>query len=235
MRKSAVIYKRTSSNKNCGEGKDSGIRQSKTCTDYAKNNGYNIAQTFYDKGVSGSTNVYERPAFIDLLFYCKEKNIQHIIVEKIDRFCRDVLVQEIALKQINRDGLVLVSATNGNVDETIESTLVRQVMGAFAEYEASATATRLRVARERKAERNKQEGITTISGGGKCGGRPSYAELQPDLVKEAKRLRRRNPKTKKQRSYDKVAEELFAMGYTNQRGSKFNAMSIKNICNQRVK
>jgi len=235
MSKSAVIYKRTSSNKNCGEGKDSGIRQDKTCTDYANNNGYNISHTFYDEGVSGSTNVYERPAFIDLLLHCDRNNIQHIIVEKIDRFCRDVLVQEIALKQINRDGLVLISATNGNVDETIESKLVRQVMGAFAEYEARATATRLRVARERKAEKNKQDGITTISGGGKCGGRPSYSELQPELVKEAKRLRRINPKTKKQRSYDKVAELLSDMGYTNQRGNKFNAMTIKNICNQKVR
>ena len=235
MSKSAVIYKRTSSNKNCGEGKDSGIRQDKTCTDYAKNNGYTHRKTFYDEGVSGSTNVYERPAFIDLLFYCKENKVRHIIVENIDRFCRDVLVQEIALEQINRDGLVLISATNGNVDDTIESKLVRQVMGAFAEYEARATATRLRVARERKAEHNKHNGITTIDGFGKCGGRPSYAELQPDLVKEAKRLRRRNPKTKKQRSYDKVAELLSAMGYTNQVGNPFNAMTIKNICNQRVR
>ena len=86
MSKSAVIYKRTSSNKNCGEGKDSGTRQEKTCTDYAKSNGYKINNVFYDEGVSGSTNVYERPAFVDLLLHCNKNNIQHIIVEKIDRF-----------------------------------------------------------------------------------------------------------------------------------------------------
>lgn len=235
LMKQAVIYMRTSTLQNVGEGKDSGVRQEKTCREYAKSNRYSVKKIFYDKGVSGSISVYKRDAFLELYMYCIENEIRHIIVEKLDRFSRDVLTQEIALKQINREGFHLISASNGDVDDTTESKLIRQIMGAVSEYEASAIATRLQVAKERKAKQNKQNGITTINGNGKCGGRPSYAEINPELVKEAKRLRRVNPKTKRVRSYDKVAEELHEMGYTNQLGNKFNATTIKNICVQKVK
>ena len=226
---------RTSTLQNVGVGKDSGVRQEKSCREYAKSNGYSVKEIFYDKGVSGSTNVYTRDAFMELYMYCTENEIRHIIVEKIDRFSREVLTQEIALKQINRDGFHLISASNGDVDETTESKLVRQIMGAVSEYEASAIATRLQIAKERKAKQNKQNGITTIDGKGKCGGRPSYAELNPELVKKAKLLRKKHPTTKKHKSYDRVAEELYEMGYTNQLGNKFNATTIKNICMQKVK
>ena len=234
--KLCTIYMRTSSHQNIGDGKDSRVRQEKTCREYAKSNGYTVKEIFYDKGVSGSTSVYEREAFLELYMYCKENAIRHIIVEKLDRFSRDVLTQELALKQIGRDGLHLISASNGDVDDgTPETKMIRQIIGAVAEHEASAIAKRLQVAKERKAQMNGKNGITTIDGKGKCGGRPSYAELNPELVKEAKRLRRKNWKTGKQRSFDKVAEELHEMGYTNQLGNKFNATTIKNICMQKVK
>ena len=61
--KQAVIYMRTSTLQNVGVGKDSGVRQEKSCREYAKSNGYSVKEIFYDKGVSGSTNVYTRDAF----------------------------------------------------------------------------------------------------------------------------------------------------------------------------
>ena len=39
------------------------------------------------------------------------------------------------------------------------------------------------------------------------------AELRPDLVKEAKRLRRRSPKTGGQRSLREVSAGLVGLGY----------------------
>ena len=234
--KPAVIYMRTSTHQNVGDGKDSKVRQEKTCREYAKSNGYTVKEIFYDRGISGSTSVYARDAFMELDMYCKENVIRHIIVEKLDRFSREVLTQELALKQIRRNGMHLISVSNGDVDDgTAETKMIRQIIGAVAEHEATSIAKRLQVAKERKAQMNGQNGITTIDGKGKCGGRPSYAELDPTLVKEAKRLRRKNWKTQKVRSYDRVAAELYEMGYTNQLGNKFNATTIKNICMQKVK
>jgi hypothetical protein len=79
---------------------------------------------------------------------------------------------------------------------------------------ANARAFQTRATRERKEARD-----------GKCEGRKKWAELDPLLVNEAGRLRRRSPKGH-QRSLRVVATELAKRGYLNQRGVTFLAASI---------
>jgi len=50
-------------------------------------------------------------------------------------------------------------------------------------------------------------------------GRKSYAELNPTLVREARRLRRKNPKSGKRKSLQRVAKELAEGGFLNGRGN----------------
>ena len=71
--KNVVIYKRTSSLANCGEDKDSHIRQEKTCGDYCKSKKWNVVASFYDEGVSGSVYPFRRDGFMD--FYLSKFNI----------------------------------------------------------------------------------------------------------------------------------------------------------------
>jgi len=59
-------------------------------------------------------------------------------------------------------------------------------------------------------------------------GRKSHAESNPNLVREAKRLRRRSPKGH-QRSLRDVAAELERLGYVNQRGKRFSAASVQSM------
>jgi hypothetical protein len=53
---------------------------------------------------------------------------------------------------------------------------------------------------------------------GKCEGRKSWSEVNPELVREAKRLRRRSPKGH-QRSLRAIASELAALGYVSNKGN----------------
>jgi hypothetical protein len=62
----------------------------------------------------------------------------------------------------------------------------------------------------------------------KCEGRKRWAELKPELVREAKRLRRRSPKGH-QRSLRDIAAELSKLGFVNERGAEFSASSIASI------
>jgi hypothetical protein len=62
---------------------------------------------------------------------------------------------------------------------------------------------------------------------GKCEGRKSHAELRPEVVREAKRLHRASPLNGERRSLRKIAAELAALGYTNERGEPFKHMSVK--------
>ena len=46
-------------------------------------------------------------------------------------------------------------------------------------------------------------------------------EINPDLVREARRLRRANPVTGKRKSYQRVANELFELGFATANGTPF--------------
>ena len=63
---------------------------------------------------------------------------------------------------------------------------------------------------------------------GKCEGRKSCAEINPELVRQGKQLRCRRPKGD-QRSLRDVATELAKLGFTNERGAQFSASSIQSM------
>ena len=64
---------------------------------------------------------------------------------------------------------------------------------------------------------------------GKCEGRKSYAEIDIDMVNEAKRLRRKNPKTGRRRSLRRISKELFLQGYMTSKSTAFSAGQIKRL------
>jgi hypothetical protein len=82
------------------------------------------------------------------------------------------------------------------VEDTPTAVLVRQVLGAIAQFEKATLVAKLKAARDRKRV-----------AAGKCEGRKSWAEINPELVREPKRLRRRSPK-EYQRSLRDVTTEL---------------------------
>ena len=94
---------------------------------------------------------------------------------------------------------------------------MRQVLGAISEFDKAMTVAKLRGARERKRREV-----------GKCEGRKSWAEINPELVREAKRLRRRSPKGH-QRSLRDVAAELAKLGFVNERGAVFSPSSVQSM------
>ena len=71
-----------------------------------------------------------------------------------------------------------------------------------------------------------------MTGEGKCGGRKQHSELNPEIVKRVKMLRRKNWKAKKQKSYREIANVLYEESFTNQNGNKFNPKSIRNMAKQ---
>ena len=63
-----------------------------------------------------------------------------------------------------------------------------------------------------------------IAQGIKCGGRKTYLERDPELVKAAKELSAQRPRL----SLRQIAAELEARGYTN-KGMRYPAMSVRNM------
>jgi DNA invertase Pin-like site-specific DNA recombinase len=215
----AVAYIRTSSAANVGADKDSDKRQRQAIESFAKANGYQLVDEFYDAAVSGADPIAERDGFTAMLNRIAGNGVHTIIVESPDRFARDLAVQLAGHDHLRNLGVTLIPASSPDffIEDTPTAVLVRQVLGAIAQFEKATTVAKLKAARQRTKERT-----------GKCEGRKSWAEINPNLVAEAKRLRRRSSKGH-QRSLREIAAHLAKLGYINERGVVFSAASIASM------
>ena len=128
----------------------------------------------------------------------------------------------------------MISATSdAEFNDNPQSKLVRQIFSAISKYQREEIVFNLSVARESKKNQNKRIGHVTMEGEGKSEGRKTHRELNPELVKLVKRLRRRNWKTKKQKSYRQISQ-IVSEDYdlTNEKGKPFNPKSIMVMVNQ---
>ena len=212
----AVAYLRTSSRTNVGADKDSEKRQRAAIETYAKAAGYELVDTFYDAAVSGADPVSERSGFAQMLERLMSNGAKTIIVESPDRFARDLMVQLAGHDMLKARGVTLIAASAPMhfVEDTPTAVLVRQVLGAVAEFEKTTLVAKLAAARRRKRLAN-----------GKCEGRKGLAETNPEAVVLAKRLARRKPKGGKL-SLRAVSTEMAAQGFLNERGRPFNPKSV---------
>jgi DNA invertase Pin-like site-specific DNA recombinase len=214
--KKAVAYLRTSSAANVGSDKDSDKRQLAAILEFATANGYEVLESYYDAAVSGADPVTDRPGFMEMLRRVVSNGAKTIIVESPDRFARDLAVQLAGHDMLKSQGIALIPATAPDffTEDTPTAVLVRQVLGAIAQFEKASIVAKLAVARKRKRDAT-----------GKCEGRKSLLETHPDIVALAHKLRRRKPKGG-QMSLRDIATKLAALGHLNERGKLFNPKSI---------
>ena len=177
-RKQAIGYIRTSSAANVGEDKDSERRQRLAI----ERTGYEIVAWFYDAAVSGGDPIETRPGFTAALARIAGNGVRTVIVETANRFARDLMVQEVGFAMLKSLGITLIAADSPSsfLDDGPTSTLIRQILGAVAEFDKAMTVAKLRGARER---------VRRLKG--KCEGRKGYAEREGgnELVSAARQLR----------------------------------------------
>ena len=147
--KQAVAYYRTSSATNVGDDKDSLNRQRDAVMVYAKRNGITVVKEFYDAAVSGADPIDERPGFSDFLKRIQGNGVGVVLVEDPTRFARDLTVQLTGHELLKTHGveLVPVNCPDHFREDTPTAVLVRQVLGAIAQFEKAQLVTKLRVAR----------------------------------------------------------------------------------------
>jgi DNA invertase Pin-like site-specific DNA recombinase len=217
----AVAYFRTSSAANVGEDKDSEKRQRDAVTKYANQNKIKIVDEFYDAAVSGADPIDQRPGFVELLKYLRGNGARTILVENASRFARDLIVQLTGHELLKAEGfeLIPVDAPDHFTDETPTATMVRQILGAVSQFDKASVVEKLKKARDRKSK----------EAGKRIEGRKPLSKTEPEMTIEAKRLRRKNPKTGMRRSLRAVSAELAAKGYLNSNGRPYAASSIRNV------
>jgi DNA invertase Pin-like site-specific DNA recombinase len=200
--KNAVAYYRTSSATNVGG--DSETRQRSAVAEYAAAAGYYVHEEFYDAAVSGADPIDTRPGFVRLLAYCETHGIKNILVENASRFARDLMVQMVGHELLQRNGIELipVDAPTYFADPTPTAVMVRQIIGAVAQFEKAQLVHKLKAARDRKRAAT-----------GRCEGRKP---VDPRITTHARKLHHDYPKA----SLRTIASLMLNAGYAGPGGKK---------------
>lgn len=146
-------------------------RQRKAIEYFCQLQNLNLLNLFQDS-ISGTTEGMNRPQFTELLYSVESVGVKAIVVERMDRLARDLMVSEVMLAHCRKHKIQVFSTDQGNLIDMASDggdptrILIRQLMGALAQWEKANLVKKLRVARERaKAAR------------GKCEGRKKYGDL----------------------------------------------------------
>lgn len=105
-------YLRTSSAANVGADEDSDRRQRAAIESFARANGYELVNEFYDAAVSGADPIAERPGFAAMLDRIAGNGVRTILVESPYRFARDLAVQLAGHDHLRSLGITLIPASS---------------------------------------------------------------------------------------------------------------------------
>jgi len=158
----AIAYLRVSSAGQAKDGRDGLPRQREAVAAWCEANSAELLGEHVDAGVSGTKALGDRPGLSMALERAVELDAM-LVVEKADRLARDLIEGELILREFRRAGIKVIETEGGtdltDGDANPTATLIRQVIGAVAEFEKSALVAKLRAARDRKRR----------SGGHPCG------------------------------------------------------------------
>jgi site-specific DNA recombinase len=190
-------------------------RQLAAIKSYAAANGIRILRVFEEKGVTGSLDGMERPAWVEMISQILTNGAKTIIVEGLDRLARSQGIQEYILLDLRKRGITLVSTKEPDLEsEDPTRVMFRQIIGAVAQYEKSMIVLKLRGARQRKRTAT-----------GRCEGAKPYGFHSG----EAAVLARMRELYKAGTHCAAIAARLNAEGIAPRRGTKWYPMSVGRI------
>jgi DNA invertase Pin-like site-specific DNA recombinase len=220
-----VAYLRTST-----ESQEEGLETQKAeIQAWAKREGHRIAGWFTDEGVSGSNGLDSRIGLADAL----TERSDALVVYKLDRLARDLVVQETILAETKRAGTRVFSTLAAEdaylADDPKDPTrkLIRQVLGAVADYERAMIRLRMSAGAARKK-----------ASGGYSGGGVSFGwrvnrethNLEKD-VREQATLKRMSQLRDDGLSLRQTCDKLDAEGMTPRKGQRWHPYSVQRVLN----
>lgn len=202
---------------------DTWDRQAAAISKYAKGHAMTVVDEFRDAGVSGATDLDSRPGLAALIDRTESNGVKVVLVENATRLARDLMVSEVILQQLTAVGCKVIAADSGTdlTADTNDPTrrLIRQVLGAVAEFDRRVTVLKLRAARERIRGR-----------GNRCEGRkPFGARPGEDYALSRIRELYRKPHGQRRRSLQAICNSLNAEGVPTRSGQPWHPQVLSRI------
>jgi DNA invertase Pin-like site-specific DNA recombinase len=225
----AFGYVRVSSPGQGGEERDGIPRQKAAIRKHAAANNIRIVRWFADM-VSGRKELENRPALQEMMTALHGDGTKLVLIEKLDRLARDLMIQESIIADFRRNGFELISVVEPDMcSDDPTRKLLRQMLGAFAEYECTMISLKLKGARLRAAAKR---GASYVEGRVPFGYRVVNHDGIPMRVPEPteqstiaciKQLREAG------HSLAKIAEKLTAEGHKARAGTKWYEKQVARV------
>lgn len=200
--------------------RDGFIRQAEAIKAYTDTHNIEIAQTFQEEGVSGKNELEDREALSAMHAKLSGNGVKIVVIENATRLARDLMIQELILKQFSELGVSVITSEGVDLsvaDDDPTRKLIRQVLGAVAEWEKSMLVLKLRAARNRKRK------LT-----GKCEGMKCYGQ-HPKHPEEVQTLEKMLDIYSVEGNYERVAETLNREGIRTRKGKPWTRMVVWKI------
>ena len=174
------IYIRVSTEEQAKEGFSIKAQKEKLTT-YSKLNNWNNITYYIDDGLSGK-NINERPNIIKLINDVKNRNINNVLVYKLDRLTRSVkdLINLIEIFEINNCSFN--SITEKLDTSTAVGRMFIKIIGTFAEFERENLAERISLGYEQKTKEGNYTNTNGVYGYDYIKGTLVINELEKELV-----------------------------------------------------
>ncbi len=194
---------------------DGFTRQRQAIEDYASVHGYVVDRYFEERGVSGTAESLDRPAFSEMLEALFVNGVRTVVIERLDRFARDLMIQEKLIADFKKQGFTLISAAEPDLcAEDAGRVAIRQMMGVFAQYERSSIVAKLRGARQRLRAKT-----------GHCEGRKAFGRTEQERATISRVCELHNQRL----SCAQIAARLNQEGFTSRMGGAFHTTSVSRI------
>jgi DNA invertase Pin-like site-specific DNA recombinase len=190
-------------------------RQLQAIKKYSAEHDIKVVQVYREEGVSGAKESMDRPAWAEMMTALHSNGVKTIVIEKLDRLARDLMVQEATIADLEKGGFTLISVAEPDLmanDPT--RILMRQLMGAVAQYDKSQIVLKLRGARIRKRAAE-----------GRCEGRKPFGrdEVEKAAVERMTALRAEGL------AFDRIAERLNTDGVPTRTGRRWHGIVVNRI------
>lgn len=207
--------------------KDGPKRQRDAIVEFAAKQGLDLdlAHVYEEKGVSGTIEGSNRPAFAAMFARIEELReigveVAGFVCERLDRLARTLHVSELLLEECRKSNLAVYATDQGDLRDMASDggdpmrVLLRQFIGALNEYQKSELVKKLKLARERIRKET-----------GRCEGRMPFGTRTGEMqCIETIRLFLADSL-----SPAKIAEQLNTVGFRTRKGGPWSRQYVEHI------
>lgn len=199
--------------------------QLRVCTDFCKQRGLTVIDTYCDRHISGRTD--ERPEFQRLIADAKRKKFEAVVIYKTDRFARNKYDSAVYKRELKRNGIQIFYAAEA-IPDGPEGIILESLMEGLAEYYSAELA--------QKIKRGMHESALKCQSTGS--GRPlgyrvdeqKHFQIDPESAQTVQTIFEQYIKGE---SNAAICELLNSRGLRTAQGKSFNKNSINRIIKNR--